>query len=321
MSRNHPTQEAWSSRANKILITGSEGLVGTALRAALEARGEEVVGLDLVGPGDERGDVRIVDNVRAAIAGCRGVVHLAAVSRVILGERNPRECEITNIGGLRNVVEAAQARRRRPWLLFASSREVYGQPEALPVSEDAPLRPCNVYGRTKVEGERIVGAARDEGLRAAVARLSNVYGTTRDHEDRVVPAFARAAVLGEQLRVDGTDHTFDFTHIDDTTRGLVAFIDLLDDRRVAPPPVHLLTGRPTTLGELATMAIELAGGRSTICEAPPRSYDVSTFYGDPARARELLHWRSEVSIREGLGRLIGEFRRELLVEARREVAR
>ncbi len=294
----------------RILITGSEGLVGASLRVALEARGVEVVGLDLLATGSERGDVRRAQMVRVAIAGCTGVVHLAAVSRVVWAERDPEECWRTNVDGLRNVVDAAEGEATPPWVLFASSREVYGQPDLLPATEDTPLRPVNIYGRSKVEGERILLDARARGLRTAVVRLSNVYGTTHDHADRVVPAFARAAALGSPLRVDGSDHTFDFTHVDDTCRGLLRLIDLLVGDRGAPPPVHLLTGQPTTLGELASLAVRLGGMRSPVKEAPPRSYDVSHFYGNPARAAQLLDWSPRVRLAEGLGRLIEDFKLE-----------
>lgn len=293
-----------------IRITGSEGLVGTALRAVLAARGTEVVGLDLWGSSGEAGDVRDVRCVRDSVAGCRGIVHLAAVSRVVWGERAPQGCRDVNVGGLRNVVEAAVESTRRPWLLFASSREVYGQPDHLPVTEDAPLCPVNVYGRCKVEGERLVEAARAGGLRAAVVRLSNVYGSTRDYPDRVLPAFARAALRGNALRVEGEGNAFDFTHLDDTVRGLVALIELVSERETPPPPIHLLTGRPTTLGQLAALAVELAGTEAPIARCPPRPYDVSRFYGDPSRAQKLLGWVPHVGLPEGLERLIRDFRRE-----------
>ncbi|RME28504.1 MAG: NAD-dependent epimerase/dehydratase family protein [Deltaproteobacteria bacterium] len=295
----------------RILITGSEGLVGTALRRLLEARGLHVVGLDLLARNAEEGDVRDAERVRTAVAGCDGIVHLAAVSRVVWAERDPETCWSTNVGGLHNVVDAAMDRACPPWLVFASSREVYGQPESLPVTEDAPLRPVNVYGRSKVEGERIVGVARRNGLRAAIVRLSNVYGSTSDHADRVVPAFARAAARGDALRVEGAEHTFDFTHIDDTARGILALIEILVAGESVPPPIHLLTGQPTTLGQLAEMAVRLAGARSTVEQAPPRSFDVSHFYGSPARARALLDWTPRTAIHEGLGRLIEDFQVEL----------
>lgn len=291
----------------RILVTGSEGLIGSALREALAARGMDVVGLDLLASGEERGDVRDIERVRAAMSGCAGVVHLAAVSRVVWAERDPERCWSTNVDGVRNIVDSA-IQTGRPWVVFASSREVYGQPESLPASEDSPLRPVNVYGRSKVEGERLVLAARDSGVRSGIVRLSNVYGSTRDHADRVIPAFARAAALGRRLRVDGAENTFDFTHVDDTTRGIVAFIDLQMDGAAAPPPVHFVTGTPTSLGELATLAIRLAGSDARVEHAAPRTYDVSRFHGDPTRAREMLRWTSRIDLQTGLRRLISDFR-------------
>ena len=305
--------------SHRILITGSEGLIGSALRASLEARGREVAGLDLRGVESEEGDVRDPRRVLDAIDGCRGVVHLAAVSRVVWGERDPEKCWGTNAGGLRNVLEAADSRTPRPWILFASSREVYGQPHRLPATEDTPLRPVNVYGRSKVEGERLVGQARDRGLRAATVRLSNVYGSARDHADRVVPAFARAAVSGNPIRMEGTECTFDFTHIDDTVRGMATLIDRLENGQ-APPPVHLLTGVPTTLRELAALAMALAGARTMVVEAPPRSFDVARFHGDPSRARELLRWAPRIALRDGLERLVRDLRAESSPFEREEAA-
>ena len=292
----------------RILVTGSEGLVGRALRAMLEARGNEIIGLDLRGAGSERGDVRDSCRVREAMmAGCWGVVHLAAVSRVVWAERVPDDCRGTNIGGLRRVLEAAFEQPERPWVLFASSREVYGQPRRLPATEDTPLSPVNVYGCSKVEGERLVEEARDCGLRTATVRLSNVYGSALDHADRVVPAFARAAGEGGAIRIDGAECTFDFTYIDDAVWGMVAAVERLEAGETLPP-IHLLTGTPTTLRELAEMATSFAEKRLPVVEAPPRPFDVSRFHGDPSRARELLGWAPRVGLRDGFGRLVRDFR-------------
>lgn len=295
----------------RILITGISGLVGTALRAALELAGAEVLGIDLRGADPERGDVRQSAQLASRLSGCTGIVHLAAVSRVIWAEREPQTCWSTNVGGTRTVLEKSVAAPTRPWLIFASSREVYGQPECLPVSEDAPSRPVNIYGRSKVAGEGLVNEARAIGLRAAIVRLSNVYGRTSDYADRVVPAFARAAATNGHIRVDGSGHTFDFTHIDDTVRGLVALVQLLAEGLAPPPPIHLLGGSPTALGELAQLAAELSIGGVTIEEAPPRSFDVAHFHGDPRRAKLELGWSPQVELPAGLRRLVDDYRAEL----------
>jgi len=294
-----------------ILITGSSGLVGTALMGALLGRGDAVAGLDLrAAPDAGRGDVCKTDDVVQAVRGCRGIVHLAAVSRVVWGERDPVRCWSTNVDGTRHVLEAAASSTSRPWVLFASSREVYGEPRSLPVDEDAPLCPVNIYGRSKVAGEEAILGARDQGQRTAVVRLSNVYGRVTDHPDRVVPAFARAAAQGEPLRVEGADHTFDFTHIEDVVAGLLRLVALLDGSDPPPPAVHLVSERATTLGELAHLAVELAGTGAPILAGATRSYDVARFVGCGARARAVLDWRASVSLEEGLGHLIREFRQQ-----------
>lgn len=293
--------------SRKILITGSEGLVGSALRRKLELSGLEVRGLDIRAGDSEAGDVRDAIDVRGAMRGCVGVVHLAAVSRVVWGERDPDLCWKTNVEGFRNVLEAADQLAIKPWVIFASSREVYGQPKRLPADEETPLRPVNVYARSKVAGEQLIAEARDRGLRACVIRLSNVYGSTQDHPDRVVPAFARAALLRQPLRIDGCDHTFDFTHISDVVQGITAVVALLDRSVAPPPPIHFVSGVPTTLGELATLAIDIAQSDSTVTHAPPRNFDVAKFHGFPGRAQSLLGWSPRISLRQGLTALINDF--------------
>ncbi len=293
--------------SEKILITGSKGLIGAALKSALIERGYRVVGFDIRGEGEERGDVRDFEQLERALDGVSGVIHLAAISRVVSAQRDPERCWETNVGGTKNVMEAVKRSTQRPWVLFASSREVYGQQDELPVKEDAPLRPVNIYGRSKREGEKIVRDAREFGVVSGIVRFSNVYGSTNDHSNRVIPAFIRAAALGETLRVEGRGHTFDFVYIDDAVRGVLAMIELLR-RGESFDPVHLVTGRATTLGELAELAVSLGDSRAKIEDAPPRTFDVSKFYGDPSRARSLLNWKAEVSLEEGLKRLLSELR-------------
>ncbi len=130
----------------RILVTGDRGLIGTVLRRRLQEAGHEVIGYDVAG--DEVRDVIDTESMDALVATCTGVVHLAAVSRVILGEREPARCRLVNVQGTRNVLSAAaRSGKRHPWILYGSSREVYGQAERLPVRESAPLRPMNVYAR------------------------------------------------------------------------------------------------------------------------------------------------------------------------------
>lgn len=293
---------------DRILITGSRGLIGSALKRRLERDGYEVVEFDLRLEGGAR-DILDADALRDATSGVVGVIHLAAVSRVIWGELDPAQCRRVNIAGTRNVLEAVtEACDPCPWMIYASSREVYGEPGALPVSEDAPLAPLNVYGETKLAAERLVEVATlERGLRACVVRFSNVFGDVADHADRVVPAFARAAALGGIVRVDGDQSTFDFTCLDDVIEGLTLVVEELQ-RGGSLPPIHFVTGKPTTLGELADLAVEEGLGQVSKQVAPSRDFDVHEFYGSPERAQRLLGWRAKKPLARGFRELVNAFR-------------
>ena len=166
----------------------------------------------------------------------------------------------------------------------------------------------NVYARSKVEAEAALVDARDAGVRTAIVRFSNVYGSTADHADRVVPAFARAAAHGTIIRLEGAEHTFDFTHVDDVAQGVSRIVALLESGESRLPAIHLVTGIPTTLSELAGLAMEAGGCALPVEHAPARSYDVARFYGDPSRAEALLSWRPRVALRAGVSRLVNDYR-------------
>jgi len=283
-----------------ILVTGSEGLIGSAFCALLTKSGYKVEKLDTrsADPG-EKGDIRDEALVKERMKGCRGVVHLAAISRVADGESDPELCWQTNVIGTEVVMRAASEMPIRPWVLLASSREVYGEPEDLPVTTSAKA----------AAAERVALAWRRSAVDTAVVRLANVYGGLNDNPKRVAPAFARLAAAGELLQVHGRENTFDFTHLDDVTLGLLSVVEAMQAGEVLPP-IHFATGRSTTLGELADLAVSLGGNKAKVAEIPAPSYNVSRFVGDPTRARELLGWQSRVKIGEGMHRLIEDFRRE-----------
>ena len=174
------------------------------------------------------------------------------------------------------------------------------------MDEETPLLPVNIYGYSKLLGEAMVrGMTRN----VAILRFSNVFGDIRtDHHDRVIPAFIRAAVSNDLIRVDGTDTLFDFTYIDDVVRGVLSMISrlqLLPDRTHC---VQLTSGVGTSLYELAKTIIELTNSTSKVTVAPPRSFDVSHFRGDNQLAQHLLSWHPERSLASNLWTVIQDFR-------------
>jgi len=294
----------------KILITGSSGLIGSALKNALEALEIDVIGHDIKMEYDhpDYGDILDPIPLFTKINQVDGIVHLAAVSRVIDGEKNPALCWKTNVEGTQNITKLALESKKCPWMIYASSREVYGQQSELPVKETAILRPLNIYGRSKLESEHTMMRAQQKGLAGCIVRFSNVFGSVYDHRDRVVPAFCRAAAEGSSLRVEGRDHLFDFTYIDDVVQALISLIRLLSSKNESLLPIHLTRGVGVTLHEIALIAQKASNYPISIIDGPSRSFDVSRFYGATTRAETVLNWRACVPVEEGMHRLINQFR-------------
>lgn len=284
-----------------ILITGSQGLIGRHLGAFLEVSGQEVRRFDITR--DPAEDVRDPLALARALQGVEGVIHLAAISRVARAEAAPLECEATNVTAVGHLLRLCLEQSTRPWAIFASSREVYGEPERLPVGEGDALAPLNVYGRSKARGEALMARAAEAGLIANVCRLSNVYGCPLDHADRVVTAFAGAAARGGVMRVDGARCCFDFTCVGDVVSAiaLLAQASAAGDR---PTPVQFVSGRGTTLMDLALLARSFGRAPVTIAEAPARAYDVGRFIGDPRAASERLGWKATTPLEEGVEALV-----------------
>jgi len=298
-----------SSPTPTILLTGANGVIGTLAQGALGARGWSVRPYDLTYPAGTpgHGDIRDRAALDDALAGCAGVIHLAAISRVLWGENDPANCLDVNVGGTRTVLDAVEASPNRPWVLFMSSREVYGNPARLPVREDDPFAPVNTYGRSKAQGERLVMEARARGTQVGILRLASVYGTALDFADRVAPAFARRAVAGEPLRVTGAGQVFDFVHLHDVVDGICRTADLLFQGRSDLPAINLSTAVPTSLGALAAIACRLAGSGAAIVEEGARPFDPEGFVGDYRRAREILAWSPQITIERGMAQLVADF--------------
>ena len=292
----------------RVFLTGSHGLVGQGVRKQLEARGIAVIGCDLrADTVAERYDLRDAGRVQKNVKPCDGVIHLGALSRVVWGERHPTLCRSINIDGSHAVLSAAAESARKPWLIVASSREIYGTPPTLPCTPDTPPNPENTYAKSKLAGERMALELQSRGCVAAVLRFSNVFGATNDYHDRVVPAFAKAAAQNGTLQVRGVDHVFDFTALSDVVAAVLKAVDALMSGVGDLPPVDIVSGRATSLRELAEMAIAHGADKATV--APPQTFYPSRFQGDPRPAQKYLGWQPQQVLEKMFGQLVDDFHR------------
>lgn len=225
-------------------------------------------------------DVRDEVALRAAMLDVDVVFHLAAQSNVLGAEYDSDYAVSTNVLGTINVLRAAQAAVRR--VVFSSSREVYGDPDVLPVPETAPMRPKNSYGASKVAGEAYCRAFQQAGLEITVLRLANVYGP-RD-SDRVIPIFLRNSQRGEPLVVYGGSQVVDFVWVADA-------VDSLVRAATVPPvtePINVGSGLGISILDLAKTILSITGSHSDLQILPARSLETCRFAADTRRMQTQL---------------------------------
>ena len=297
----------------KILLTGSSGFIGSALKQLLKKKGIEVVSFDI--KDNPLDDVRNFSALQSKVIGISGIIHLAAVSRVKIAHENPLECVNTNIGGMINVLESARLARtdnNYPWVLFGSSREVYGESAILPVNESSSRKAINIYGASKLSGEELCNVySENYGLKVRILRFSNVYTGKNDHLDRVIPKFILQALNQEDLIINGTgEEIFDFTYINDTIQGIWGCVQEIERNNHLFDDFNISTGVPISLKQLADTIIKKTRSKSTVEFTKPRSYDVNKFYADPSKAIKILSFLPKITLDEGIDLSISELKRE-----------
>jgi nucleoside-diphosphate-sugar epimerase len=311
----------------RVVVTGGAGTVGSHIvDGAIAAGASEVVALDALVRGVPENlaqalasgrarlielDIRDREAVRANIAGADVVFHQAALRWTRCQER-PRECQEVMVDGTFNVLEAA-ADAKVAHVVLASSAVVYGEPVRLPIDEDHPLNGTTVYGAAKVANEQMARAfAQMHDLRTTALRYFNVYGPRMDIRSKYSEVMARWLELidsGKPLVLFGDgSSSADFVYVDDVVRA-----NLLACEAGAPDAiVNVCSGVETRMSELAALLLEITGSEVGIEHRPqPAGALPARRYGDPRRAAEVLGFRAETPLREGLGRLVA-WRREVL---------
>jgi UDP-glucose 4-epimerase len=285
-------------RKARALVTGGAGFIGSHLVDRLLTDGcDEVVVLDNLSRGrlsnlanwqaDPRldvvqGDVRDEAIVEELVRDADVVYHLAAQSTVMGAVTDMGYTFSTNVAGTFNLLSSA-ARLGVRRVVFASSREVYGEPISLPVDEEAPLLAINSYGASKAAGEAYCRAFRREfGLQTTVLRLANVYGP-RD-VGRVIPLWVGLATSGCEFTVYGGKQVIDFVWVGDTVEALVRAAALDGPT----PPINVASGTGTRIVDLARRIARLAEARGRLNLQPARSVEVTRFIADVDRMRQIL---------------------------------
>ena len=294
----------------RILVTGSNGCIGTRLCETLLNQGYEVVGVDIkrnawnprVDAITKLIDLRVHNSLDALNQDFDLIIHLAANPYVFNSVVNPNLA----YENFQLVYEALEFARKRkvPRFMFSSSREVYGNtPKEILTEEDSYVKHCeSPYTATKIGGEALIHSyTKCYDLHHMILRFSNVYGMY-DESDRLIPKFIRRAKRSDDLTVFGKDKLLDFTHIDDLMNGILLCIHKFDS--FPNNTFNLSGGQPTPILRVAELITENLRSHSKIILGVPRAGEVIRYVADLTKARQFLGYLPSITIEEGIKRSI-----------------
>jgi GDP-4-dehydro-6-deoxy-D-mannose reductase len=287
----------------RAFVTGGHGFVGSWLLRHLADAGDSVAA-----PDADEVDILDLDRLAKALDAARpdAVYHLAGFAHVGQSWDRPDEVFRVNAEGTLNVLEAARLATMPtpPRVLVVSSAEVYGRvgPDALPLTEDAPIRPVSPYAASKAAAEALaVQAFLGRGVPTVIARPFNHTGPGQAPHF-VVPAFAAriraAAAAGDVLRVGNLTPRRDLTDVRDVVRAY----RLLVERGEPGAAYNVCSGGDVAIEDLVRRLLAIAG-RDLRLEVDPallRPADVPVLRGDPGLLMAATGWRPEVPLDQTL---------------------
>ncbi|TMC73110.1 MAG: NAD-dependent epimerase/dehydratase family protein [Chloroflexi bacterium] len=300
----------------RVLVTGVTGFAGSHLVEHLVSRGDEVHGLahehppfaNLVAVRDRvrihEGDITSLEDVQGALAGSRAdaVVHLAGVAVPTIASADPVAAVRINVLGTATVLTALE-QHPQTRLVLASSADVYGAPDRVPVDEDAPVRPANVYAATKVAAEALARelAAR-HGAPVVILRPANQNGP-RQNPGLAASAFAKQIAEAEAglaepvVRHGRLDAERDFLDVRDMARAYAAALGLGESGTF-----NVGTGRAVVIAEILETLIALARipVRAELDPSRVRGGEPTRIALDTTRFRQKTGWSPRIALADSL---------------------
>ena len=326
-SDRQPPADAF--RSKRVLLTGGLGFIGANLARELVQAGAEVTLVDSLIPeyggslfnidGIEEAvrvnisDVRDHHSLRFLVQGQDVLFNLAGQTSHLDSMREPFTDLEINCRSQLSILEACRHHNPEAKIVFASTRQIYGRPQRLPVDEQHPIAPIDVNGINKTAGEwyhLLYGEV--YGLSVCILRLTNTYGPrmrVKDARQTFLGYWLKQLLTEEELLIfgDGLQRR-DFNYVDDAVS---AFLLVAASTEANNSVYNLGDKEHVSLLELAELLIELngAGSYRTVPFPPDRKViDIGDFHADFTKIEEELGWRPQVTLREGLIRTLEYYR-------------
>jgi UDP-glucuronate decarboxylase len=307
--------------AQRILVTGGAGFIGSHLSRRLIDLGHEVLVVDNFYSSSRSNIADLMTEPRFELlrhditfplyVEVDQIYHLACPASPIFYQRDPVQTTKTSVHGSINMLGLAKRTKGR--ILLASTSEVYGDPQIHPQSETYwghvnPIGPRSCYDEGKRCAETLFfDYRRQHDMPIKVARIFNTYGPAmRPDDGRVVSTFIMQALRGEPLTVFGDgSQTRSFCYVDDVVEGLIL---LMNTPHEVTGPINLGNPDELTLLELATKVVDLVGGTGRIDHRPLPEDDPMRRRPDITLGEVVLGWKPTVDLDQGLARTVEHFR-------------
>lgn len=278
---------SWEGK--RVLVTGSEGLMGRPLVAALTMQGAILSRFDMT----FGRDVLIADDIRLEVRAFAPdvVFHLAAQSGVEASRSSALDTWRVNVMGTVNVLEACRAVPSIKAVVVASSNHVYGRQDSAPYREDAPLRQLDTYSATKIAADV---AARsywhNYRVPTAVVRNTNCFGPDSRHTDHLIEGTILSLLRGERPVIRGTGQTRkSYLHVDDVVSAYLCIAEAIATGKASPGEAWNVAGQSLSVLEIVDIICRLMGSTLTpVVLGQPN--DQSDEYLD-ARKVKALGWQ------------------------------
>jgi UDP-glucose 4-epimerase len=317
--------------SKRVVITGGLGFIGSNLARRLVELGANVTLVDSLIPeyggnlfniagieGKVRvniSDVRDEHSMRYLVQGQDYLFNLAGQTSHMDSMQDPHtDLEINSRSQL-SILEACRKYNPEIKIVFASTRQVYGKPDYLPVDEKHPLRPVDVNGINKMAGEWYhILYNNVYGIGACALRLTNTYGPcmrVKDARQTFLGIWIRLLIEGKSFEVWDGEQLRDFTYVDDAVSALL----LAAANKEANGRVFNLGGESVvSLKDLADLIVQINGDGEYVARCFPtdrKRIDIGDYYADFASIRTALGWAPRVPLREGLARTLAFYRENL----------
>jgi UDP-glucose 4-epimerase len=301
-----------------VVVTGGAGFVGATFVRRLLGQGYTVRVVDDLSNGRREyldglevelivEDIRDLDRLTQALSDAHALAHLAAAGSVVDSVVDPTQNFSSNVLGTFTALEAAR-RAGIERVVFSSTGGALIGNATPPVNEDSLPKPISPYGASKLAGEAYCHAfAKSFGMRTVATRFANVYGPYSGHKKGAVTAFLKAIHNDQPITIFGDGKASrDFMYVDDVCTGL----ELAIAADVAGGSVfHLATGVETTIAELADACRRVSGKPEHPIELKPaRAGEVERNFASFDHAREVLGFKPNVELDDGLGKTLEWYR-------------